>query len=474
MAVALLVVYWQALLGYLRDQHYQEHFVYLWVFLAGALWRTLRGPFRSRFSTSSRRDRLGVSLSLLATLLLAASAAVGSSTGMRSSLVLFLTGAVVLLVPRWGVKRCLAYGLLMQLCFGIPYSVYFPLTSELQWGVATFVSLPARLGLADYTVDATVVQFPHYQLAITPDCSGLGQLLTFVGIAALGVLSSARQPRRSVLILGLAIVLAWLSNLARVGMFVGFVAVGWTKAVDDSSLHAALGFLAFLPFVTVLVAVVLKTHVPMPMKDLPPIERGRFAIAWLLVPLLSAHFGLGRDEERDFPEPPYFAALESPPGHQLDCRAPSEEVDRAAYATRWLVNARFQRSATEYFDLLHYATRSHSHLCVHKIAACLDAPGQRVRYEPPVVIDGKAWWRISLDRESAEMSLHVYFAFEVAGERRDDSSATQFAVFRQRLLGGSWEVRLTRVVLPGPLPAAVTPYETEVLTWLGGLTSGAR
>ena len=42
-ALALLYLYRESLLGYLGDQHYQEHFVYLWGFLFLALaflaWR---------------------------------------------------------------------------------------------------------------------------------------------------------------------------------------------------------------------------------------------------------------------------------------------------------------------------------------------------------------------------------------------------------------------------------------------------
>jgi hypothetical protein len=108
---------------------------------------------------------------------------------------------------------------------------------------------------------------------------------------------------------------------------------------------------------------------------------------------------------------------------------------------------------------------------VHKIAACLGHPGQSVRYEPPVTIDGKPWWRIALDRGGDDVSVHVYFVFEVGGRRHDDSTATQLEVFRQRLLG-EWEVRATRVVFPGPLPPEPTEYERSVLGWLGRTVSG--
>lgn len=465
-AATLLFVYRQSLLGYLADQHYQEHFLYLWAFLALALWRSLIGPFRRGFGLASGRDRLGVGLTLLASLLLVASDLAGSTTGMRTSLVLFLSGCAVLVVTSWSVNRCLLHGLLMLLCFGIPYSVYFPLTSSLQWGVASVIAWPATMGWADYTVDSTVVLFPHYQLAITPDCSGLGQLLTFVGIAALGVLSSARRGARTVLVFSLAIVLAWLSNLVRVGVFVLLVGLGWTGAIESEVWHASIGFLVFFPFVVALVAVILKTHTAPTVHPERSVASGRFAVAWLLVPVLLAHyFGLGRPDQ--LPEPRYFAALASPPQHRLELRAPSESSDRLSYATPWLINARMRRDDEAFFDLLHYATSSSSHLCVHKVAACLYAPGQRVSYRPPVLIDGRHWWPISLDAEEPANSMHIYFAFEVGGVRCDDSAATQWEVFRQRILFGVWEVRLTRVILAGTLPPAPTVYEQEVLTWLG-------
>ena len=56
---ALLIIYQAALLAYLRDQHYQEHFVFLWVFLALALWRTARGPLRTAVRQGSTRRRTG-------------------------------------------------------------------------------------------------------------------------------------------------------------------------------------------------------------------------------------------------------------------------------------------------------------------------------------------------------------------------------------------------------------------------------
>lgn len=470
-ALALLYLYRESLLGYLGDQHYQEHFVYLWGFLFLALCRSLKGPFRGRFDFAGSRDRIGLAVVLVAYALAFLSAAAGSSAGMRTSLVLFVTGNAVLAVPQWSVKRCMMHGLLMLLCFGLPYSIYFPLTSQLQWGVASAISIPAKLGLANYTVEGAVVQFPHYELAITPDCSGLGQLLTFVGIAALGVFSSARDRKRTILVFAMAVGLAWVSNLFRVSLFVFLVAWGWTQAVDDSVWHAGMGFLAYLPFVTLMVAVLLKTHRPPPRDLARPILPGRLPIALLLLPLVGINSLLGRSASKEVPAPAYFSELSQPPGHTLLQKGPTEEGDRLAYSTPWLINARFQDGEGRWFDLLHYSTHSHSHLCVHNVATCLYVPGQQVIYGDVVMVDGKPWWPISLTREDVADSMHVYFAFEIGDERYDDSAGTQWTVFCQRLFGGSSEVKLTRVVIPGPLPTTPGEYEVQLLTWLGRLTS---
>lgn len=472
-ATALLWAYRGTLASYLRDQHYQEHFLYLWVFLALALARSLRPPFRRGFAFDNARDRTGLALAALSWLLLAGGEAAGSSSLARTSLVVFATAVAIVAVPGWPVRRCAMHGLLMQLCFGLPYSVYFPLTEKLQWGVAQWVALPARLGLASYVVAPPVVHFTDYDLVITADCAGLGQLLTFVGIAALGVLSSARNRRRTLGLLALAVVLAWLSNLARVSLFVFFVALGWHWTVENGVAHAVFGFLAFLPFVCALVWTILRTHVPLPAPAHVDVRAGRWPVVLLVLPLLLLSFLLARGEQTDFAAPAYFARLEQAPGYRLEVHGPTESADRVAYATPWLLNARFRADDGGWFDLFHYATRSHSHLCVHKVAACLQAPARRLHYEPPVLVDGRAWWRIAIDGDADGSGAHVYFAFEVAGSRFDDSLATQWQVFRERLFGASWEVRFTRVLVPGPMPAAPTAREAAVLTWLGALTASA-
>ncbi|MCA8965284.1 MAG: archaeosortase/exosortase family protein [Planctomycetes bacterium] len=469
LALCVLVLAWVyrvPVSAYLRDQHYQEHFVFLWAFFALALWRTLRGPFRRRIGVRGR-DALAVSSAALAGLTLWTSFAGGSGTGQRLSLALCLLAFALACVPRWTGRRCLMHALLFVLCFGVPYSVYFPVTSQLQWGVAGIIGLPAAMGCSSYEMVGHVVMFPHYQLVITADCSGIGQLLSFLGIAALGALSSAPNRRRTLLVFGVACALAWLSNLVRVGAFVLLVGCGYTKAVDDPVLHAAIGLLVFMPFVIGLVALILRTHVPYPTSQLPAMSAapGRIPAAWLLAPVVVASLSAGG--ERATPMPAYWPQVSSPPGHTLAAHAPSEELDRSAYVTPWLINARFEAPSGRSFDLLHYVTESRSHLCVHKVANCLQAPEAQLRYEESVLVAGRRWWRLAID--AGELSSHVYFAFEVAGQRCDDSWTTSWRVFVSRLFGRDGAVRLTRVTFPGALPAAPDAYEAGVLGWLDTL-----
>ncbi|MBL8726114.1 MAG: exosortase/archaeosortase family protein [Planctomycetes bacterium] len=471
-AAVVVWAYHQPVVAYLRDQHYQEHFLYLWGLFALALTRTLRGPFRSRFEPRAGRDQAALVLACGSALLLWLAAAGGSSTGQRSSLAGLLLALALVVVPAWSWQKCLQHSALVLLCFGMPYSLYFPLTKHLQWGVAKLLDLAGQWGEFGYQVAGAVVVFPHYRLAITADCSGVGQLLTFLGIAALGVLTAAPNPRRTLVAGLLAVALAWLSNLARVATFTTLVGLGWTAAVDWPTLHAGIGFAVFLPFVTTLVWYLLQTHRPLPPSTEPLAPAGRWSLGWLLLPTLLAGTWSGRATP-PLPEPAYFAELTAPPAHRLQVRAPSEAQDRVGYDTPWLLNARFVAAEGDWFDLFHYATRSRSHLCVHTIADCLDAPGSEPSYLGPVDVDGLPWWRLGIEGPDGARQ-HVYFAFEVGNRRHDDSWRTAWQVFARRLVTQDDTVRLWRVTFPGPVPAVPNPTEERVLRWLGELSRKAN
>lgn len=473
-AITLLLLYQGALLSYWRENYYQEHFVYLWTFLVLALVRSLRPPFRRTFSWARPRDWLGVTLTVASAGVLAISQLAGSITGTRSSLVMFLTGTAILAIPNWHVWRCLLHGILMQFCFGIPHAVFFGLTKHLQSGVASVASWPAQLGLMDYEAQGTSLQFPHYLLHITPDCSGMTQIFTFGGIAALGILSSESSKTRTLLIFLLALSLAWVANAARVLGFVILVGIGWTKAVDDAWWHAGIGLCIYMPFVTVLVYALIKTHREIPRRYLDTVPTGRVPIAWLLLPLALAATPKLLTDDTPLAEPTYFAALENPPGHRIIARSSNEASDRSTYGTEWLINARFADDSGKFFDLLHYATSSTSHLCVHHVPSCMFWPDQREVEAPALTLDGISWWRIGLERPDAKDTVHVYYSFQVGDELLDDSIWTQFKVFGQRMTGSSAPIRFTRVTFLGSLPEQPGDYEREVLNWLSDTIIKAR
>lgn len=474
--VALLLACWlltgiafgDSLFAYLRDQHYQEHFVYLWLFFALTLLRTLRGPFRLRFGLTLLRDRLALLTCALAYLLAVVGALAGSSTSRRVALGALLTSLSLVAVARWSWRRCVMHGLLLLLCFGIPYSMYFPITSRLQFGVAELLALPANWGWVDYQMVGHVVVLPNYRLAITANCSGLGQLLTFLGIAGLGVLSSRPARSRTIWVTVAAVLLAWLSNLARVACFIGCLAWGWHDAVDDAALHAGIGFLVFLPFAMALIWLLLRTHQPLVRTGDVAVAPGRWHIAWLLLPMFLVTLAkVG--EPPQLPKPRFFDALKQPPAHQLIMHGPSEAADKLDYGTPWLLNARFGDAAGHSFDLFYYATNTREQLSVHKVANCLYVPGAAIRYLPSVQVGGKEWWRVSIDVGVPELSSSVYFAFEVDGERCDDSSQSSWRVLRNRMLGGDGNVQLWRVAFPGAAQGAPSDYEATLLEWLSRL-----
>ena len=466
-AIVLLLLYQGALYGYWRENYYQEHFVYLWTFLVLALVRSVRPPFRRAFTWKSARDWLGISLTLAAAVLLTISQLVGSVTGTRSSLVLFLTGIAMLAIPNWHIWRCLLHGILLQFCFGIPHAVFFGLTKHMQNGVASVAAWPAQLGLMNYEAHGTSLQFPHYLLHITPDCSGMTQVFTFGGIAALGILSSESSRMRILLVFLLALSLAWIANLARVLGFVILVGLGWTKGVDDPWWHAGIGLCIYMPFVTVLVYAILKTHREIPRRYTGSAPEGQIAIAWLLLPLALAATPQLLKDDRPLDEPGYFVAIQAPPGHQVTARSSSEASDRLTYGTDWLLNARFEDDAAQSFDLLHYATNSTSHLCVHHVSSCMYWPDQIEVTAPPIIMDEIPWWRINLERPDAADTVHVYYSFQVGDQLFDDSIWTQLKVFSQRLSGSNAPIRFTRVTFRGPLPDQPTDYERGILDWLG-------
>jgi hypothetical protein len=168
-----------------------------------------------------------------------------------------------------------------------------------------------------------------------------------------------------------------------------------------------------------------------------------------------------------------MAGVEAPPGYVLLRRAPTEPLERATYDTPWLCNASFARPDGAAFELFAYLTRSRRHLAVHQTSHCLEVPGTRVVYGPPVTVLGRTFWTLELLGERSRQ--HGYFAFWVDGEDCDDKLGTQLRVFWRRLRGaGVAEVGLTRMLLPGPLVLPLPAADRELLEWRARQLDAAR
>ena len=100
LAACVLWVFRATLARYLADQHYQEHFLYLWILLALALWRTARGPYRARCGWGDARDRTGLALAAGALLCLTAHELGGSNVVGRTALALCKSGVDLAWVGR--------------------------------------------------------------------------------------------------------------------------------------------------------------------------------------------------------------------------------------------------------------------------------------------------------------------------------------------------------------------------------------
>lgn len=461
---ALAFCFHQCVLAYAEDHYYQSHFVFLWAFFFAALYKAGRGRVGHRL-IGGVRSTAGICVGLLALGVLHVGLLTGSSTAQRFALVLTFAAWALLAARGWSARRCLGYAAFATLCFGVPYSAYFQLTDAFR---RSFVSLlevaPAFLPL-DYHVEGMALQFRHYRLDITPDCSGFNQMVTFLGLAFLGSLTGDSSRGRVLGLFAVGIALAYLSNLARLLVFATFVAFGQYRVVENPDLHAAMGFAAYAPFILLFIHLILRTHRPLPF--LSPARDGRgIPLVALLLPFVLLRVAHVAEPEVDRTPPEFMAGLSEPPGYELAQRAESEQHERDTYATPWLLNASFaDPESSEHFELFAYLTRSRSHLAVHQVSNCLECDGAEVRYGPPVEVGGRTFWTLELRDEGA--TRHGYFAFWVDGRDMNDRLGTQLEVMGRRL-SGLREVGLTRFLMPGPLTFPISARDRELLEWRAG------
>ena len=461
---ALALCFHECVLAYVEDHHYQSHFVFLWAFFAAALYKAGRGAVEQRLSGGIRTAG-GLACGAFGLAVLYVGYATGSSTAQRLALVFTFAAWSLLAVRGWSTWRCVGYAAFALLCFGVPYSAYFQFTNVFRHSfVSLLEAVPPFLPL-DYRVDGHALQFPHYRLEITGDCSGFNQLVTFLGMAFLGSLTGKSSGMRVCGLFLVGALLAYVSNFARLLVFATLVAFGQFQAVDNEAMHAAIGFAAYAPFILLFIAVILRTHRPLPAAPTPATRARGVPLLALLIPFLALRLAFSAEPEIDTSRPEYVAALAQPPGYRLLQRATSEDHEREVYATPWLVNASYRADSGEGdFELFAYLTRSRRHLAVHQVSNCLETAGTEVVYGPSVEVDGRTFWTIELRGERPQ---HGYFSFWIDGLDADDKMGTQIDVMRRRLTGLR-EVGLTRFLMPGPLQFPIPESDRQLLRWRAG------
>ena len=443
----------------------------LWLLFAAAMVRGLHGPIRGIATCRCARDfaafvTLGCACAVLALGLLT-----GSSTLQRTALAITFFGVAALALPATAWLRCAGFAGFLLLCFGVPYSAYFALTKYLAHGLGFWLALPA--GVLDYRVEGLTAVFPHFRLTVTGDCSGFNQLVTFLAVAALGILVAAGNHKRSLRLVLLATGLAYAANVVRIYVLLALVAGGATSFVTDDTWHQITGLAVDLPFLVCLVWVIFKSHVATTARNVVP-PATRRGVPLVLVGVVQFLLVLWLDSAAapDPRAPAWLSLATAPPQGRLVQHAISEEREKVSYGTPWLVNARYTGDDGTSFDLFVFETRSRQHLNVHSVANCLEAGGSEFRYGAPFELDGRLLYPFEIRGPGG--ARHGCYLFRVGGEDRDDTWRTQFAVLRARLAGGVPAIGMVRVIFPGastsPLPAA----ELRVLRWAAGLVELAQ
>jgi len=464
--VALAFTFRRALLTYAKDSFYQSHFLFLWILFAAALIRsTWAGP-TTRLDVRDRRHRVGIAIGVLAFLTYCVSARTGSSTVERIALVLSFTAFATFALRQWSAWRCAGYAAFALLCFGVPYSVYHPLTKQFR---DSFVALLRRwqvLSGQPFKVDGYNVVFPDFSIAITEDCSGLNQVVFFLALAFLGSLSGRARPGRTFFLFVSALLLAYASNLVRVLVFITLAHHSQLQFFDSGWRHELMGVVVYAPFIFAFVGLILWTHRPRPPPTLPaPVVAGP-SLAWLIAPFLVVAIVStlpATQEPRDAER--WIAEIAQVPDWRLVRHSPTEAVEQDLYDTPCLLNAAFEAvdGSRETVQIFSYVTSSTNQLAVHQVKNCIERSTSVVRYGPRVPISGRSFWTI--ESVDPEISLHGYFAFTIDGEDLDDSMQTSSKVLWRRVLGRAPDVEFMRILFPGPLPAELPERERAILQW---------
>lgn len=229
-----------------QDPNY-GHVVPLSLFLVGlGVWRTVRG--------TRPVDLPWAGLLVVGAVAAAVGILASEAYSLRVGAILCLAAGVVgLAAPRFRAAwtgPVLAHLLLIPW----PYVVFFALTARLQ-RVASAVAAGALGGLGVPLVrEGNLLRLPGYQLEVVEACSGIRGILTLTALAATLAVVARCGPRRTLLLLALAIPTAWVANLLRL-VVTGIAAQLLGPERADTVFHLAGGIGTFALGVVVLSAV---------------------------------------------------------------------------------------------------------------------------------------------------------------------------------------------------------------------------
>jgi len=137
-----------------------------------------------------------------------------------------------------------------------PYVLYFAATARLQRMSSHGAELLLALSGVPVVREGNLLRFQGYQLEVVEACSGLRSLLAMTALAAVVAVAARTSPRRTALLLVLAVPLALGANLLRL-VLTGYVSQLRGPEAAAGFFHLAEGLATFVLGSLVLGAVAL-------------------------------------------------------------------------------------------------------------------------------------------------------------------------------------------------------------------------
>ncbi len=118
------------------------------------------------------------------------------------------------------------------------------LNSMMEWAAAATASATGLFGLQPHR-SGTIIYYPTYTLQVVAPCSGMASLVSLMALAALLGHITQTRPARTALLVGAAVPIALVGNVARL-MLTALLGVTCGGKIANSFLHDLSGVFAFL------------------------------------------------------------------------------------------------------------------------------------------------------------------------------------------------------------------------------------